>query len=307
MITEAALPLLDTMVNLKSLDLSHTRVNQASVTRLRRKLDSCSVVYAPDPLLDALSQNRGDWDRALRAVEGRQSGDSITFFLSPIVDSSLRILRRYNRIDLSYCQNITDDGLKYLGRNSGLTHLKLMNDSQISGQGLENLIGLNRLQSLEIDTVAVSDRGLAAISKMKGLTRLVLDGNSKQISDVGVAHLAKLSKLEHLTINYESITDASLQSISQIRSLRSIELFDNEDVSGVGYASLSELPRLRSLKIGLVDLTDADLKYLEKLSQLKVLELWRCRQLTDAGIAALKSALPDTEVIAFTGIGEVEQ
>jgi Leucine-rich repeat (LRR) protein len=314
MITEAALPLLEKLVNLKTLDLSRNRVNQASVDRLRRKLRACSIVYTPDPLLDALSRYRGDWDKTLGTVKGDRRRDEVSFFNSPILDSALKVLGRYHSINLSYCQNITNDGLKYLRRNKGLTHLMLQNDSQVLDQGLENLTGLSALRSLTIDSIAITDRGLAAISQMKGLTRLILDGIGLQITDGGVANLTRLKRLEHLTLNHSDITDVSLQAISRIRSLRSIILINNQKVSGVGYASLSKLPLLRELKLSLVKLTDADLKHLEKLSQLETLDLSYCYQITDVGIAALRSALPNTTIIStgpqidpFSELESIEQ
>jgi Leucine-rich repeat (LRR) protein len=296
MITEAALPLLEKLVNLKTLDLSRNRVNQASVARLRKKL-SASILYTPDPLLDALSRYRGDWDKALGAVKGHQSGGEVTFFNSPILDSALKVLGRYHSIELSYCQNITNDGLKYLLRNKRLKNLVLQYDGQVSDQGLENLSGLSSLQSLTISTIVTTNRGLAAISQMKGLTRLILDGTELKFDDGGVAYLTRLKRLEHLTINHSNITDVSLKTISRIRSLRSIELTNDGKVSGAGYASLSELPLLRELSIGwLESLTDADLKHFEKLSQLESLVLNECPRLTDSGIEALRNALPNTKV-----------
>lgn len=278
MTTEAALPLLEKLVHLKTLNLSHNRVNQASVDKLRKFLVACSINYTPDPLLAALSLHRGDWDKALGAVGGERSGTDVSFFKSPILDSSLRNLGRYQRIDLSYCQNITNDGLKYLGHNRRLRYLKLGTNSQISGQGLENLTGLSSLRSLTIDTIAIADHGMTAISQMRGLTELVLDGNGKQITDKGVAYLTKLTNLEHLTLNYNNdITDISFQAISKIRSLKSIKLISNDAVSGAGYALLGRLPLLRKLHIGWVEsLTDADRKNFEKLSQLELLELSHC-------------------------------
>jgi energy-coupling factor transporter ATP-binding protein EcfA2 len=298
MITEAALPLLEKLVNLKTLDLSHNRINQASVGQLRRKLPDCSVSYTPDPLLDALSRYRGNWDKALAVVKGSKRGDEVTFSGSPITDSALKALVQYHAIYLQRCDNLTNDGLKFLLRNNGLTHLTLESDSQISDKGVESLAGFKGLQSLTIESIAITDQGLAAVSQMRGLTRLVITGtNLKAFTDVGVGRLTSLTKLENLTLDFSDITDASLQAISRIPSLRSIEFKGNLGVSAAGYASLSKLPLLRALTIGFVGMRDADLKNFDRFLQLDTLIFINC-PLTGKGVDSLRGVLPNTKVLS---------
>jgi Leucine-rich repeat (LRR) protein/energy-coupling factor transporter ATP-binding protein EcfA2 len=294
---------LETLIDLKTLDVSHDQVNQASVDRLGTKLSGCSIIYNPDPLLDAISKYHGDLDRALLSVGGGCTGNTLSFFDSLITDAALRVLAKWGRantLSLLYCNRITNDGLKYLRRIPNLNSVEMGMCSQITDLGIENmnLGGISDLKSLKFDSIALTDRGLKAISQSTALTNLTVTGNGQVITDEGMAYLARLAHLETLQIGPNSNLGAkSLVHIAKLRNLRVLSFWGNDGVPGSSLVVLTNLTNLRELDLKFTkQLTDADLTHLEKLTYLKTLNLANCVKLTKEGVAKLRRTLVGTEV-----------
>ncbi|HMH49701.1 MAG TPA: AAA family ATPase [Candidatus Acidoferrum sp.] len=301
LITETSLPLLEKLSNLKTVDVSGNRVNQTAVDRLRHALGAQSVVYRPDPLLEALSQYQGSWLQALASVNGTRTGDAVTFFDSTITDSAIKSLGEFRGINLSLCLRVTNSGLKYLGPN--LRSLVLYNNVQISDEGVENLAGLTALSSLTLNDAKITDRGLAAVSRLRGLTSLSVDGTGHKITNSGVAQLAALTKLEQLTLNFNwDLTDDALNTVVTMRNLRSITFLGNRKFSSAGFSRLKTLPLLRKLDIWFSlgsKLTDLDLKQFEGFTQLESLRLRMSGtdvSVSEEGRQSLRKALANTTV-----------
>ena len=309
MITEASLPLLEKLINLKTLNLSHNRINAAAVTQLREKLNGASIIYHPDPLLDALSEHHGNWDQALEKVNGtRRSETRIHFHQSSITDSAIKILGDYSDITFSYCSRITNEGLRELARQKTLESLVLGNVSQVSDEGIERLSQSRSLVSLKLDTIAVTDRTLVALAKMSSLTSLTIGGPSGQLTDEGIANLKRLPNLKQLTLEFHwDLTEASMQSILAMPSLQSITLRSAPGIAASSYAALSQLSDLRELNVSYNDhLTDAASEHLAKLTQLRQLDL-TATGFSKQGIERLKKAMPNTRITAEFLMSQLER
>ena len=103
-------------------------------------------------------------------------------------------LKTLEALDLSYCSNVTDVGLKPL---AGLSELKVLNLSvtHLTGAGLKELSALKQLQSLDLMCDDITD---AALKELSGFQRLrILRLAATHVTDAG---LKKLSTLRDLRV-----------------------------------------------------------------------------------------------------------
>jgi hypothetical protein len=127
--------------------------------------------------------------------------------------------------------NLTDDGLKCLGGLKKLTNLKLEIPyfycyaglrNIITGAGLENLKGLEKLADLDLD-VMIKDTGLESLKFLPSLTHLTLHPGSvhhilpdESITSATLKNLEGLTKLTHLDLtlllNY-GINEADIEAL----------------------------------------------------------------------------------------------
>lgn len=116
---------------------------------------------------------------------------------------------------------------------------------------------------------AVTDKDIAPLSRLKGVTRL--DLGSTSITDAALVHVKGLKELTHLHLEKTKITDAGLAQLKDLNALVYLNLYGT-------------------------DVTDAGLEHLTGLSKLKNIYLWQTR-VTQAGVDKLKKALPQVEVV----------
>jgi len=293
--TASSLSQLATLRNLTSLDISRTRVNGPAVERLRAALPRADIRYTPDVFLDALSASGGDVDKALAAAQGRRSGRVVSFFRSDITDAALKFLDGFETIELQYCRNITNAGVRILSALKGLKALRLLKDRQITDEGVETLHvpGLTRL---ELEHLALTDRSLKAIGRMTSLEVLRITGTDHEISDDGVASLRSLRSLKEISLEFGSQTTAkTIEVLSTLGTLEKVTLKSHPNIPGRAYGALKSLPRLRELDIAYSQVGDGDTEALGGLGHLWSLNLTGS-QLTESGLEALEKALPRVDI-----------
>ncbi|XP_014292415.1 F-box/LRR-repeat protein 14 [Halyomorpha halys] len=158
-------------------------------------------------------------------------------------------------INLSFCINISDSGLKYLSKMPNLRELNLRACDNISDMGLAYLAeGGSRVSSLDVSFCdKVGDQALVHLSQ--GLFNLrSLSMSACQISDEGVCRLAKtLHELEILNIGQcHRVTDKGLMTIAEsLKHLRCIDLYGCTRVTTAGLETIMKLPRLSILNLRL--------------------------------------------------------
>ena len=116
-----------------------------------------------------------------------------------------------------------------------------------------------------------------------------------KIEDAQLAPLKNLPKLAQLNVRGKDITDAGLVNIKDAKGLVRLHL-EKTKVTDAGLEQLKGLENLEYLNLYGTAVTDAGLKQLEGLKKLKRLYLWQT-PVTDAGVAALKTALPEIQII----------
>ena len=116
-----------------------------------------------------------------------------------------------------------------------------------------------------------------------------------KITDANLAPLKELPKLAQLNLRGREITDAGLVNLKDLKGLVRLHL-EKTKVTDAGLEQLKGLENLEYLNLYGTEVTDAGLKNLEGLKKLRKVYLWQTK-VTDAGVAALKSAIPEIQII----------
>lgn len=184
------------------------------------------LAFRHDPLRDA-----DDWvRRTFKDTSGFNSpvlADGYEISLrGPIFDdASLVNVKRKGpapvRAITLECSQVTDAGLKTLGRFSDLVALDL-DSTKLSDAGLQHLERLSQLRWLSLSDTQVSDAGLESLS---GLVKLQwLDLGNTEITDAGLKNLARLGRLQVLGLRNSKVSDAGLQSLEALSQLKKLDL-----------------------------------------------------------------------------------
>lgn len=158
-------------------------------------------------------------------------------------------------INLSFCGNVTDSGIKFLSKMPSLKDLNLRSCDNITNTSLGYLSeGGSRLEALDVSFCEnIGDQGLHFLSHgMYSLKNVSLSACS--ISDEGLTRLVTaLHDITMLNIGQCSkITDKSLSEIGcKLKSLKCIDLYGCTSISTVGLEKIMQLPCLHTLNLGL--------------------------------------------------------
>jgi hypothetical protein len=155
-----------------------------------------------------------------------------------------------------------------LGSLSQVKSLTL-DDCQVSQPTLDNLAGLQKLQTLNLLYSKTEKLDLAFLENLPVLSHLVLWSGT--LDRAGLEHIGRLKRLITLRLVGAGLTDDDLQPLQGLSSLEVLRLHANP-------------------------ITDAGLEHLQGLNSLKHLEVDE-RLVDSPGMAKLKQALPGLQVI----------
>jgi internalin A len=192
-------------------------------------------------------------DDALMASIGRLAHlQDLRIDGSPLTDAGLVHLRGLTRLEELHIDNtpgVTDAGMVYL---AGLKQLRVLHivDSGIKGPGLASLVGLNRLEELDL-SIPVTDADLVPVSKMVSLRHFFLYGDSPRLTDAGLVHLKGLMNLEMLSLTSDRLTDAGLVHLSGLTNLEALNLNGRRapGITSDGLVHLKGMKRLVHLQL----------------------------------------------------------
>lgn len=139
----------------------------------------------------------------------------------------------------------------------------------------------------------IGDGDLAEIIQLPGLRWLAVSGTA--VSDRGVAALSRLP-LERLWLSQTPLTDRGLLSLGQCPSLTHLAL-EATATSDQGLAAIATLPQLRFLSLGSPYLTADGLQRLGQAQHLS--ELYLDRLPVDAGVLQALSGLQDMQTLSL--------
>jgi hypothetical protein len=149
---------------------------------------------------------------------------------------------------------------------------------------------MKSLEDVDLSCPAITDEGLAAVSRCAGLKSLTIGRCG--ITDAGLSKLGDLPSLEYLCVKHASIRGTTLGVLSRCTSLQGLDLMfmDLDPVVIDHIAAASSIERLNLYNIG-VRITDDVLDRIADLKALKNLDILAKdaseMPITDAGILHL--------------------
>ena len=207
-VTDADVPLLLKLPNLKRLKLSGGGITAAGVARI-----STIAGLTDLGLLDVQVDNAGLGQLARLTNLG-----SLSIRRSPLLN---------------------DEGLKHLAQLPKLTNLGLL-EVGITDKGVALLADLPHLRLLDLRGCSqISNAGLGRLRTMQTCGCIRLGGY--QIDDASLAILADIKSLVGVTIEEAAITDAGLASLAQL-PLQEINLSRCFGITDDGFQNFSILP-----------------------------------------------------------------
>lgn len=209
--------------------------------------DSGLAVLLRLPKLKSLAAPRAVTDRGMVTIGQIKTLESLGLWC-PVTDAGLSYLknaRGMETLNLSGTQ-ITGKGLQYLSEMKRLRYLCL-SSTDVANGGLESLNNLPSLRELRLDFTRVTDQDLAGIEPT--LARLeTLYLNSTAVTDAGVAHLRGARNLKTLWLDNTKITDGGLASLAGLTNLEEL-LLSHTAVTDKGVGQLGARSKLKKLSL----------------------------------------------------------
>jgi hypothetical protein len=189
-------------------------------------------------------------------------------------------------LNLSNCDKITDDVMKYSSQMYRLTELRLEGCLQITNAILPHLSRLP-LETLSLPFEITDDDIPHLPVTLKEIPHFSseIPQFSSEITDAGLVQLARLTSLHELDFRCcDLITDSGLRRLAHLK-LTCLMLDDCNNVTDESMEYLSHMP-LTWLHLSGCNITDRGLACLSRL-RLTWLNLYGCSQITNAGIEYL--------------------
>ena len=120
-------------------------------------------------------------------------------------------------------QSVADEGLRQVGRLTGLRGLDLCKAREITNTGIGHLAGLAKLKCLDLYSTAVTDAGLIHVRGMMDLEELHL--GDTRVTDEGLLHLQGLPRLKRLNLHGTDVTDAAVPVLEAMKQLKRLVLW----------------------------------------------------------------------------------
>ena len=197
----------------------------------------------------------------------------------------LALLARLPQIEeLSTPMGLSDEGMAEIAKMQSIKRLHVARD-QLTDAGLRSLGKLASLEVLDLyGNPRMTDDGLKSLTHLHSLRYLRL-GKEGHFTDRGMAHLASLPSLKVLWLDTPNITDEGLRWLAPSRSLERLNMYWLDTITDRGIVYLKGMPRLRKLNVGHARLNDVDLAHFAAFANLDYLHL--PSGFTDAGIEHL--------------------
>jgi hypothetical protein len=151
------------------------------------------------------------------------------------------------------------------------------------------LASLPHLKRLWLRGVRITNRGLAALSRMPQIKELLLEGKTPntKLTDDGLVHLKHLPTLTQLHLEDISLNGPGLDHIQRPECIRDLD-FTRSTIDDRGLAHVSRFTNLRRLSLWDTSVSDAGLRHLKGCKKLESLDLYSTR-VTNRGINTLAS------------------
>lgn len=196
--------------------------------------------------------------------------------IANLVDLPLEVL------DVSHCQQVTDECGKSLAQIATLTELDV-SFTHVTGFGFKRL---QKIKTLSLEHNNVTDAGLEELCEIASIE--ILNLAFCHFTDKGLQHLPKL-KLKRLELeNCANITDGACVHVGAIKTLEKLSLRSNK-IGDKGVAQLTQLQNLNYLDLSLCkQISDKGLEHVVELQNLEQLGLQYLKRVTDEGVVQIE-------------------
>ncbi len=303
---DAALVSLSPLRKLRELCLRGTCVSDQGVCRIggMRSLEAlslqlCAVTSNAAPGLLQLPRlreldlaNTEIGDAGLAALVPLRRLESLSLDSCKLSVDGLGCLGSFRRMRRLDLSDVEAPGftLGLLGSLRSLTSLNLFY-ACVTDADVACLQNMPRLCDLNLDSRFITDAAMPGLGSLPSLTKLDLFG--ARITDAGAAHLRTLRALRHIELCGGAITDDGVCALAPLLELRSVNLSQNSGITDAGAASLSRLPMLELLNLSNTGVGGGALPSLQSITSLTSLALHGCHfPSPKAGAAALRASLP---------------
>uniref|UniRef100_A0A8D2DIR3 F-box and leucine-rich repeat protein 13 n=1 Tax=Sciurus vulgaris TaxID=55149 RepID=A0A8D2DIR3_SCIVU len=208
---------------------------------------------------------------------------------------------RIRELNLSNCMQLGDISIMKLSeRCRNLNYLSLRNCEQLTDQGIEYIVNIFSLISLDLSGTVISNEGLIVLSRHKKLKELSLS-ECYRITDFGIQAFCKSSViLEHLDVSYcLQLSDEIIKAVAiYCTYLTSLNIAGCPQITNLAIEMLSAKCRyLHILDIsGCVLLTDQILEDLKiGCKQLRILKMQYCRHISMEAAHKMSSVVQQQE------------
>jgi hypothetical protein len=199
-----------------------------------------------------------------QAVEHLDVSGSM-FITNEIVASLFQKLPLLKRLDLSFCNSLTDDCLPLIAGLSCLQELSLWHNSQISSISDQYLTQLKRVRKLKVC--------------------------AKMLTETGMGILGESSELRSLSLSScEGISDKAMQALSKSKSIEQLFLEGCQR----GFSHLVSMP-LKQLTLYACHIQNDELLALASLGLHKI-SLYRCQKISLEAKEQLRCLSPGIEI-----------
>jgi hypothetical protein len=157
----------------------------------------------------------------------------------------------------------TDEGLKHIGRMTGLEQLYLWDATLVTDAGVAHLANLRNLKKIHIGGSKITDDSLILLSSLPKIESLVLQNN--HFSDKGFSRLKGENTLKRLFTGLGDfqVTDAGLVHLKDFRNLEALDL-QSSKVTASGLEQLKSLTKLTQLWLGHTAVTQMEKQRLQQ-------------------------------------------
>jgi internalin A len=175
----------------------------------------------------SLSNGGSDADENLRKVATLKGLQTLDLSVSGVTNAGLKELAPLQRLKTLKIgdggHRVSDAGMKDVAALKGLENLDLHHNLDLTDASVKELVGLSKLQSLDISGTRVSDAGLKNIASLKRLKSLNLHFLAN-VTDEGVKELTALKDLQTLDLGGIGMTDAGLKYLTELPQLQTLTL-----------------------------------------------------------------------------------
>lgn len=199
---------------------------------------------------------------------------------NPLTDAALASFENMTKLEelsLGHCENITGAGLHHLCKLTRLQTLDL-NTTALSAENATQLKLLPALKDLNIASTSITSESLDSISDLIQLTNINLTDTC--VSDI--TPLAKLPNLFELILDDTRIENKNLEPLSGFSSLKILTLIHTA-ISDEGISHINKLPRIEHLDMSETEISNSGLKNLKLLKSLTTFYA-RDTDISDKGI-----------------------